>query len=119
MVMSNQLTIFDAIASREVRDAGIGLAVDNKASLVIKAREIAVEIARREGTVDMDRVTKELMAQGERSDCLGNAAGGVFRDKRFVWTGRFTKATRIQSHSNLLRVWSLSADTKNGVVIPR
>lgn len=106
--MNTGLTLFDYAESQRRAEIGIGIAADQNASLCIKAREIAVELCRKQGTVTMDDVQRELVA---RKVCgikdLGNAAGGVFRDRRFEFTGRRIKSARIHAHSNEIKVWRL------------
>lgn len=106
--MNTGMSLFDYAESQRRAEIGIGIAVDQNASLVVKAREIAVELCRRLGTVTMDDVQAELV---RRKICgikdLGNAAGGVFRDRRFEPTGRMVKSARIHAHANKLTEWRL------------
>lgn len=103
-----ELPLFDYAESIRHRDEGIAVAAGNNASLCVRAREIAVEMCRRQGTVTMDDVQRELVA---RKICgikdLGNAAGGVFRDRRFEFTGIRIRSARIHAHANEIKVWRL------------
>ena len=100
--------LFDYAESQRHAAVGIAVAAENNASLCVRAREIAVELCRRFGTVTMDDVQRELVA---RKICgikdLGNAAGSVFRDRRFEFTGRRIKSARIHAHANEIKVWRL------------
>jgi hypothetical protein len=57
--------------------------------------------------VTADDVMLEWVQRGGRVHDFGNSMGGLFKDRRFKWTGRFIKSVRIHSHGNLIRVWSL------------
>ena len=104
--------LFDAIASREAATCGIELAANNNASNVVKAREMAVSIARETGTVNADSLLRRGCEQGGGIHDLGNSCGAVFRDRRLEWTGQFTKSERIHARANLLRVWRLATQSR-------
>ena len=110
--MAEQPPLFDLPAGLAARDKGILKAQDNNARLVVEMREFAVAYCRRggnaHGTVNADDVAAELVRRGLSVHALGNAAGSLFRDKRFAWTGRFVKSARIHAHSNLIREWRLA-----------
>jgi len=55
----------------------------------------------------MDDVVLGMVEKGYGWHCLGNSAGGVFRDKRFEWTGRYHKSERIWANGNELKIWRL------------
>lgn len=104
--MSEQGTIdFNLAASIRAKEEGMQRAAEPRESSLDLARYIAVEIATKKGIVTADDVGKELAARGCRD--LGPAAGHLFSDKRFVWTGEFTKSSRKTNHARLLRVWRL------------
>lgn len=87
------------------KERGRNLAAAVKEPLLIRARELAVQIAERKGTVHMDAVVFAMECEGYPQGCLGNSAGSVFVGME--WTGQFTKSARPQSHRNLLRIWKL------------
>ncbi len=103
-----QMSIFDLPMGIELANKGIALAADNKGELVTRGREIALRIAATRGEVTADDVQYELAKEGVSVKALGNAAGAIFRDRRFKFTGRMAKSTRIHAHGNLLRVWELA-----------
>ncbi len=103
-----QMSIFDLPTGIELANKGIALAADNKGELVTRGREIALRIAATRGEVTADDVQYELAKEGVSVKALGNAAGAIFRDRRFKFTGRMAKSTRIHAHGNLLRVWELA-----------
>jgi len=103
--MSQPTLDFDLAASVQAKEDGMAKAAERKDSSLGLAREIAVEIATKKGIVTADDVGKELAARGCRD--LGPAAGHIFSDKRFEWTGEFTKSSRVSNHARLLRIWRL------------
>lgn len=107
MKTETAMPLFDRSASFAAAEAGIAQASENKASLLRHAKRLAVEIAERQGVVTADDVAFALKAQQISINALGNAAGGLFKGGQFEWTGRFVKSTRVASHGNLLREWSL------------
>ncbi len=101
------MPLFDYAESVRQRDAGITLAAENNASLVVRAREMAVSIAREQGTVTADDLMRRWVSQGGGIHDFGNSMGAVFRDKRFEFTGRLVKSARVHAKCNLLRQWRL------------
>lgn len=101
------MSLFDYAESKMHRDLGMEIAAENNATLLVLAREIAVEIARCNGTVTADDVVFEMSKRGHGVHSLGNAAGSLFRDRRFEWTGGRTKSIRIHAHANEIKVWKL------------
>ena len=106
--MNYGLPLFDGIEAQRHAAEGIALAASHNGSLVHEAREIAVEHCLCFGVVTMNDVQAELVRRGHSVHALGNAAGAVFRDARFVWTGNYVKSTRIHGHGNLIREWRLA-----------
>lgn len=103
----NQIAlIFDAEESRDRKRIGMTRAAVNRNVLLDKAREIARFLAQRDGETNSDAVSQELMQRGY-PDCIGPAAGSIFKTSEWVFTGRFINSTRITNHSRLLRVWAL------------
>jgi len=102
---------FDAKQSEENKEIGIERAANAKANreLLAKAKQIAVDVARREDReITADDVVAEMVRQGYGLRCLGNSAGALFRDKNvWEWTGEFRKSSRVHAHANPLRVWRL------------
>lgn len=102
------LPLFDYAASVAAKEAGMHQAAANKASLLAVARQVAIEVAQRKGTVNMDDVQFELHRRGISIRALGNAAGSVFTDKtRWQFTGEYVKSSRVHAHGNLIRCWRL------------
>jgi hypothetical protein len=102
-----QQTSFNFTESIAARDRGMTIAADNNRDLLTQAREIAVSIARRKGTVTADDVAYEMECR--ELPPLGNAAGSLFKGKRWTWTGQRIKSARVHAHANELKVWRLNA----------
>jgi len=100
---------FNAKESRDRKRIGMTRAAVNRNVLLDKAREIARFLAQRDGETNSDAVSQELMQRGY-PDCIGPAAGSIFKTRDWVFTGRFVNSTRITNHSRLLRVWALRND---------
>ena len=100
---------FNAKESRDRKRIGMARAAVNRNVLLDKAREIARFLAQRDGETNADAVSQELMQRGY-PDCIGPAAGSIFKTSEWIFTGRFVNSTRITNHSRLLRVWALRND---------
>lgn len=98
--------VFDRTESNRRKARGMAVAADHAPYLLEKARGIAREIAAKQGTVNADEVSMELARLGW-PDCLGPAAGSLFKTKDWEFTGQFVPSTRVTNHSRLLRVWKL------------
>lgn len=90
----------------ESRDVGMARAALAHLPELLEARKLAKQIALRspDMTCDADQVQKICIEQGID---LGPAAGSLFREKCWEWTGHFVKSGRIKNHTRLLRVWRL------------
>tara|TARA_R110000744_G_scaffold66022_1_gene134963 strand:- start:4302 stop:4622 length:321 start_codon:yes stop_codon:yes gene_type:complete len=100
--------LFSSTEGDKQKRIGMGRAADVQFELLQTARAIGREVAIRRGEVTTDDVGQELKRRG-LPDCLGHAAGSIFKSKEFEWSGRFKNSERISNHSRLLRVWILKA----------
>lgn len=93
----------------QLKQAGMERAAQSKESLLRYAQDLAVRIAegRPDRCVTADDVQAALRAEGISQHALGNAAGSLFRGKRWQWTGRRVKSVRDVAHANELKVWRL------------
>lgn len=107
MTAATQPTLFDAQRSEQAKQAGMEQAAANHSSLLAYARLVAVEIARSRPSreVTADDVAAALEERGVSCRALGNAAGSLFRDSCWAFSGRYEKSVRLHAHRNLLRVW--------------
>jgi hypothetical protein len=98
--------LFDYAEGMKQRDKGMELAALNRAEILQKAKEIAVEIALRhpEKLCNIDMV-RSLMDHRELGD-LGMAAGSVFKGKHWEFAGTM-KTRRISSHGRNISIWKL------------
>lgn len=93
---------------------GMERATWGKERLLGHAREIAHDVARGElprangchtlyGVCTADDVAAQFEREG--LEWLGNAAGQLFQDGNWTWTGKMVKSSRAHAHQNLLREW--------------
>jgi hypothetical protein len=101
-------TLFDLSEGERAKKEGMEFAEAAQEGALRHAREIARRIAqsRPDRCCTADDVGRALRAQG-LPDCLGPAAGSLFRGNEWKFTGRFVKSARIKNHARLLRVWQL------------
>jgi hypothetical protein len=102
-----QVTLFDALASEQGKTQGMKAAADGNRELLEEARMIAYQIAYCHGTVHADAVVAELVRRGYPPQALGNAAGSLFKGKKWEHTGGYHKSARPWAHSNDLKIWKL------------
>lgn len=102
----NQPDLFDGKRSESLKQRGMDLAADNCPSPLQLARDIAEEICLTVGVVSADGVGR-LMKKRHGIDTLGPAAGSIFKEKRWKWTGQWIKSKRVSNHSRMLRVWTM------------
>ncbi len=94
---------FDLQAARDARDEGIGKVASSNQEFLKHARFMAKEMAAVAGEVTADDVRRNVLLYPLHP----NAWGAVFKDKRFVWTGRYKQSAQVQGHGNMQRVWRL------------
>lgn len=111
----SQRTMFDGWAEKDVFDVsksesakvdGMQLAAEAKQSDLQLARDIAVELCREHGSTDADEVGRVLFER-HNIKSLGPAAGSLFTDGRFVFTGQRKRSERKKNHARELKVWRL------------
>ena len=86
-------------------------AASKRNPLLAKVQCVAVEVARRKGSITMDDVTFEMLMREPyyRPEDLGNAAGSVFKGKQWQFCDVYLASVRPESHGRMLRVWRLRA----------
>jgi hypothetical protein len=94
------------IRGNALKSAGRRFAAQSAGTLLDRARNVAAQIAAEKGTVTADDVRKALQippkGPGEQ-----NYLGSLFKDPRFVPTGKFV-ASRLQaSRGRMIRQWRL------------
>ena len=99
-------TLFDQAESEARKEQGMAVAADKGYAELAHARSIAITIALASSSkcCTADDVGRQLKFAGF-PDCLGPAAGSLFKGKDWKWTGRFVKSARKSNHARLLRVW--------------
>lgn len=102
-----QLSLFDPPRSREAKQAGMALAAANRDDLLVTARRLAHQHPRAREGITADDVVEQLVRAGYDVHSLGNAAGSLFRESCWHWTGARRRSARIHAHANELKVWRL------------
>ena len=96
--------LFDALAADAAAETGIRQARVNKNLLLDEAKRIARELGQEKRFVTADDVIRRYAFRHPREP-LGNAAGSIFRDACWRFTGQTVKCTRVSGHGRLIRVW--------------
>jgi hypothetical protein len=101
-------TVFDNRLGEQLKFDGMAMAAQNNKHVLKLARMIAVEVAtgRADRTATADDVGKILLTRYGIPG-MGPAAGSLFKNKKWEWTGDFKKSERASNHSRLIRVWRL------------
>jgi hypothetical protein len=103
--MHSELPLFDLFQAEIAADRGIAQAAVNKSTSLEAAKAIAVELGQRQTFVTADDVIR-VYSRRFPLEPLGNAAGGIFRDKRhWRFAERYEQCERVTSHGRMLRVW--------------
>jgi len=95
------MKVFDLFTGERLKEQGMALAADNRGSLLEQARDYAYKLAKERRYVTADDVSRAGFE-------LGPAAGSLFRDPRFSWTGRWRKSAKITNHARMIRIWELA-----------
>ncbi len=98
-------TGFSAVWGLTAQQAGVAAAAFKRAAILIRARDIAVRLGRVGSVVTADDVYATLIGTGHDINQLGPAAGSIFRNKNWKFTGTWQQSTRTSNHARLNRVW--------------
>ena len=100
--------LFDFAEAKRRKEEGMSIAADNQADWLGIARGIAVEIAKQhpERLCDADKVGEELFKR-HRISSLGPAAGSLFKEKHWTFTGDRKLSKRKTNHARELKIWRL------------
>lgn len=101
---------FDHSVAEKQKQTGMEQASRNRKELLEIARLYALQIAQRQGNVTSDDVFAAMLLGGLDPTELGPAAGCVFRDKQFEFSGEWKKSQRVSNHARHSRVWRLKQD---------
>ncbi len=58
-------------------------------------------------TATADDATKGFHSIGMPASALGNAAGSLFKERHWIFTGEYRKSKRISNHAHRIMVWKL------------
>jgi len=99
--------LFDEIEAEQLKRAGMARAEANNLTDLQLARHIAEDLAdENNGLCNADMVGQKLKAEYD-IDTLGPAAGSLFRDAKWEFTGEWIKSVRKSNHCRMIREWRL------------
>jgi hypothetical protein len=92
------------------KELGMEQAASAKNKLLAQCREACKQAAlgRADRTGTADDSAAFLVSIGMAPDSLGNAAGSLFREDCWEFTGRMEPSTRASNHRHINRVWELA-----------
>tara|TARA_R100000664_G_C2748680_1_gene136096 strand:- start:1642 stop:1968 length:327 start_codon:yes stop_codon:yes gene_type:complete len=103
--------ILDLELARTRKNAGMKTATMNKEHLLLIARDCAVWVARNLNpdtkTATTDYVAYRMQYLGYKYSDLGNAAGSIFKGKKWKFTGERIQSRRPAAHAREIKVWRL------------
>ena len=101
---------FDFHSGQALKKTGMEMAAEKRSDVLDVARHIALRLARRNKDQECtaDEVQRVMVQSGYTPSDLGNAAGSIFKEKKWKWTGRCVPSTRTSRRGNPIRVWRLS-----------
>ena len=108
MTNPNQNNLFDFAEAKRRKEDGMRVAADNQADWLGIARDIAIEIAKKDPArlCDADKVGEELFNRhGIKS--LGPASGSLFKQDHWQFTGDRKLSKRKTNHARELKIWRL------------
>ena len=77
---------------------------NSKETYLYMARSMAVQIAREKGFVTINDVREKMPPP---SDIHASVLGAVFRNKKFVHTGKYTTAKHTCSHARKIGIYTI------------
>ena len=100
--------MFNRQVSIDAKNTGMAAAAEAKAERLNVARQIALYLGAcsPDNTCTADAVGKELRRRG-LDDNLGPAAGSIFKDGNWEFTGERILSSRKSNHARELKVWRL------------
>jgi hypothetical protein len=96
----------DLAMGRALRDAQLTLFEHRDTQFLCHCRQLAVEIARAQGTVCINDIRTQLHIPAEIHPSV---LGAVFRSKKFTAVG-FTEAKHKAAHARVVRVYQLTEE---------
>ena len=100
--------LFDELEAEQLKRAGMARAEANNLTDLELARHIAENLADdHDGLCDADQVGRVLKDKYD-IDTLGPAAGSLFRDAKWQFTGEWIKSVRKSNHCRMIRQWRLT-----------
>lgn len=94
----------DLQIGRAIREAQLNLFESRDADFLGRCRTLAIEVARRQGTVSINDIRASIQLPAEMHPSV---LGAVFKTKQFQACG-YTEATHPQAHARVVRVYQLT-----------
>ena len=106
--MTKQAELFDFAEAKRRKEDGMRVAANHNEDGLLIARNIAVQIALKHPNqeCDADKVMQELWDRYGISS-IGNAAGSIFREAHWEFTGRMVQTTKKTNHGRRVMIWRL------------
>ena len=106
--------VFDLKLGEALRDMGIATAVSKPQAAMNLALGRALcrnaAIRRFDRTATADDAARGFVKYGLDANLLGNAAGALFSNGQWEFTGQWKKSNRVTNHAHQNRVWQLMTE---------
>lgn len=89
---------------RAIRDSQLSIFEQRDSDFLARCRALAVEIAKRQGTVSINDIRANITLPAEMNPSV---LGAVFKGKQFQACG-YTEAIHPQAHARVVRVYQLT-----------
>ena len=108
MTKPKQAELFSFAEAKRRKEDGMKIAANANEDGLLIARNIAVQIALKHPNqeCDADKVMQMLWDRYGISS-IGNAAGSIFREAHWEFTGRMVQTTKKTNHGRRVMVWRL------------
>lgn len=104
------MMLFDKWSSERAKVDGMAIAAEARPSDLETARRVAMELVRIHGTTNADEVGKVLHERyGIKT--LGPAAGSIFSEEHWQFTGERIVSERKTNHGREIKVWRLKSSS--------
>ncbi len=98
---------FDEKLAQALKRRGMSLAEENNSDALEFARAVAESLPNAATGITADHVGRALKRLGKKN-CLGPAAGSLFKEKKWRFTGTWIASVRTKNHGRMLREWQLT-----------
>lgn len=104
------MTQLDLIKAIKKKEAGMAKAAHGFDQPIGRARNVAILLAKRHGTVTADMVYEYLEERlpGVLAEIPSNGWGSVFKSPHLKFTGQVKESEKVTRHCGLQRIWELA-----------